>query len=165
MHDWLAWNSALWTLGERAMARNIDPWDIEGGFEWDGWYAPDARPNYLSVPSQGFRLPMTQGFFRHVAGRYALSFTHPLGTVCHDSQPYIQWLPPGERQFFFIGYPSQFHLDTSPRGRASNPRMGSASAASLQIRSTVTAFCASAEAILQRPSGLLAQITSSASGR
>jgi len=39
MHDWLAWNAARWELGRQALAQGIATTDIEGGFEWDGWYA------------------------------------------------------------------------------------------------------------------------------
>ena len=34
MHDWLAWNSARWAVGRRALAAGVRPTDIEGGFEW-----------------------------------------------------------------------------------------------------------------------------------
>src|SRR5207248_6520013 len=38
MHDCLAWNSARWALGRRAVTRGVKPWQIDGGFEWNGWY-------------------------------------------------------------------------------------------------------------------------------
>jgi hypothetical protein len=101
MHDWLAWNSALWKLGERQLARSIDPWDIEGGFEWDGWHAPDVETKGLAVPPKGPRL------FRHVSGHYAISFTAFAVTLCLDVEPYRQWLPPGEGLLYFIEFPQR----------------------------------------------------------
>jgi hypothetical protein len=109
MHDWLAWNSALWKLGERQLARSIDPWDIEGGFEWDGWHAPDVETNGLAVPPKGPRL------FRHVSGHYAISFTAFAVTLCLDVEPYRQWLPPGEGLLYFIEFP-QRRESISPAG-------------------------------------------------
>jgi hypothetical protein len=103
MHDWLAWNSARWALGRRAVhERGIDPKDIEGGFEWNGWHAPVPRP--LDAPSQqtGLVLKFTQDYFPHVTGRYALSFSEMPGTVVIDSEPYQEWLSPGEKKFLLI---------------------------------------------------------------
>ena len=102
MHDWLAWNSARWELGRRAVARGVHPWDIEGGFEWDGWHAPLRETDRKSAPVVGFRLPMTAGYFHHVSGRLALSFSLLKGTRARDSETYWQWLPPARRRFFLL---------------------------------------------------------------
>ncbi|HZV33227.1 MAG TPA: glycosyltransferase family 39 protein, partial [Verrucomicrobiae bacterium] len=47
-HDLLAWNTVRWNLGREAVAKGITPADIEGGFEWNGWYErndPDWKPS------------------------------------------------------------------------------------------------------------------------
>jgi hypothetical protein len=103
MHDWLAWNSARWALGRRAVSeRGIDPKDIEGGFEWNGWHAPVPRRLDMASQQTGLVLRFTQDFFPHVTGRYALSFSEMPGTVVVDSEPYREWLLPGEKKFLFI---------------------------------------------------------------
>jgi len=121
MHDWLEMNSALWKLGERQLARNIAPWDIEGGFEWDGWHAPDVETNALAVPPKGPRLPMTNGFFRHVSGHYAISFTAFTVTLCLDVEPYRQWLPPGQGLLFFIEFPQRRESPAQTIGQQEGP--------------------------------------------
>jgi len=103
MHDWLAWNSARWALGRRAVnERGIDPRDIEGGFEWNGWHAPVPRRPDTSIQRTALVLKFSQDYFPHVTGRYALSFSEMPGTIVVDSEPYREWLPPGQKKFLLI---------------------------------------------------------------
>jgi hypothetical protein len=103
MHDWLAWNSARWKLGERALAHKIHPWEIEGGFEWDGWFAPSPLPRSARSKPQGLTLPFNHRLLgSHIIGRYALSFSEIPGTVTVDSEPYRFWLLPGQRRFYLL---------------------------------------------------------------
>jgi hypothetical protein len=117
MHDWLAWNAAAWDLGRRAVAGGIDPLDIEGGLEWDGWHeAPRAKPQRrswrelfpLAVSVQvkskpkGLTVEWTRVWFPHVTGRYALSFTPIEGAALVDSQRYRMWLSTGERSIYLL---------------------------------------------------------------
>jgi hypothetical protein len=115
MHDWQEWNRARWELGRRALAREINPRDIEGGFEWDGWYKPDDIPKERSwtklfdefgdrrAPPKGLTLIPTRTWFPHVTGRYALSFSSEVkDTEIEDSEPYRPWLTPGERHFYLL---------------------------------------------------------------
>jgi hypothetical protein len=119
MHDWLAWNAARWALGRRAVARHVDPRDIEGGVEWDAWHAGvgDAAPR-----SGGPRwpvLPFTRDWFPAITGRYALSFSELRGARRLDSEPYELWLLPGRREFFLL------ELPPLPQADAPAPRRGS----------------------------------------
>jgi hypothetical protein len=105
-HDWFAWNSARWELGRRALARGISVDDIEGGFEWDSWYAPgpvvaseSERPHW---PALGLTLPFNHWRHPHITGRYALAFSQVRGTIVLDSQPYRLWLVPGEWRFLLL---------------------------------------------------------------
>jgi hypothetical protein len=103
MHDWLAWNSARWALGHRAVnQRGIDPRDIEGGFEWNGWHAPVPRLPDTSSQQPGLVLKFTQDYFPHVTGRYALSFSEMPRTIVVDSESYREWLSPGQKKFLLI---------------------------------------------------------------
>ncbi len=117
MHDWLTWNAAVWNLGRRALARSIDPLDIEGGMEWDGWHhAAQAQPQHRrwremfsphsirgkAGADRGLTLPTTRVWFPHVRGRYALSFSILPDTVIVDSEPYRLWLLSGERRIYLL---------------------------------------------------------------
>jgi len=103
MHDWLAWNSARWELGRRALARGIPVDEIEGGLEWDSWHAQVGVATESSGPSRrGLMLPFNRIRFPHLTGRYALAFSRPKGTDVLDSQPYRLWLVPGARRFLLI---------------------------------------------------------------
>ena len=103
MHDWLAWNSARWALGRRAVnEKGINPHDIEGGFEWNGWYAPVPRHRDMPPPPNGLILAFTHDYFPQVRGRFALSYSEIPGTVVVDSEPYEEWLRPGQKRFLLI---------------------------------------------------------------
>jgi hypothetical protein len=102
MHDWLAWNSARWELGRRAVdERKFNPWDIEGGFEWDGWFAP-ARAVPGKARAAGLTRPFTRDWFSHVTGKYALAFSPVPGSVVLDQEPYVLWLVPGRHEMYLI---------------------------------------------------------------
>jgi hypothetical protein len=110
-HDWLSWNSARWELGRDAVtARNIKPADIEGGFEWNGWYATTdpARPLYsfgsIAAGNDGasLALPFSRRFFPRVTGRFALTFTQPSNSIVVAEMPYSRWLPPAKMNFLLV---------------------------------------------------------------
>jgi hypothetical protein len=102
LHDWLSWNSARWTLGRRAVERGIATQDIEGGFEWDSWYAP--APPYAEPPEKksDLLLPYTNVMYGHISGRFALSFSVPQGATVIDREAYTSWLPPGQSNFYVV---------------------------------------------------------------
>ncbi len=83
LHDWLSWNAARWALGRRALERGIHASDIEGGFEWEGWYSGAQAP------------PKPRGV-------WALSFSVRNGTQAVDREPYDLWLIPGQRDFYLL---------------------------------------------------------------
>lgn len=110
MHDWLSWNRARWELGRRAVAGGLHPWQIEGGFEWDGWYAPGPdRPappaEVASAAKRSLRLPSVFDFhFWHVNAEYGLAFEVPQGARSVASQAYSLWLLPGRHEFHLVRY-------------------------------------------------------------
>jgi len=110
MHDWLAWNAARWDLGRRAVAKHhVDPTDVEGGLEWDGWYARQLRPPIMDFASRqprkgGLILPHAPSFFPDVTGHYGLAFSVPAHAVPVAAESYSQWIPPGERPFLLVRY-------------------------------------------------------------
>jgi hypothetical protein len=118
MHDWLAWNAARWELGRRAVASHIDPLDIEGGFEWDGWYAAAQPARERPAHAQWPVLPFTQGWFPAVSGHYALSFSPLPAARTVDTEPYSLWLQPGRRRFYLLELPSRQESQPQPADQA-----------------------------------------------
>jgi hypothetical protein len=127
MHDWLAWNEALWELGGRAVSRHINPLDIDGGLEWNGWHcAPHQHAerrlwSEMYGPAIGRRAgadkgltsPTTRVWFPKVSGRFALSFSPMENAVTIDSEPYRLWLLPGERRIYLLR-----HRGLEPQSKA-----------------------------------------------
>ena len=104
MHDWLTWNAARWELGRRAIARGVDPEDIEGGLEWNGWHASKIRiPTGIETPSKNLTIGFTRDIFPNVRGHYAFDIPG-LGwglppslrpdTITLDEVDYKLWLKP-----------------------------------------------------------------------
>jgi hypothetical protein len=101
-HDYFAWNCSRWSLGRRAMARGIPTSEIEGGLEWNGWFAPrGGSPGHLGVDA-GLALPITRLAFPHVTGRYGISFSVLPGTRIADRQSYKLWLCPGPHELYLL---------------------------------------------------------------
>jgi hypothetical protein len=100
-HDLWSWNAARWQLGRQALASGIPPSDIEGGFEFDGYYFLLSRP-----PAAGRRSTLVTSldatFFPHVTGRYALSFSPLADSEIEKEVIYRTWLPPATHRFFFL---------------------------------------------------------------
>jgi hypothetical protein len=104
VRDFLTWNSAVWELGRRAVARGTNPEDIEGGFGWDGSHCPTEDKKKNDRDPLRLTLPFTRQYFPTVEGRYAVSFTELPETRILDRQPYHLWLSPGPRQLFYLEY-------------------------------------------------------------
>jgi hypothetical protein len=105
MHDWLSWNAARWDLGRRAVGRHVEPRDIEGGVEWDGWYSGAGKDPPSPAGPRWPVLPFTGQWFPAVRGRYWLSFSELRGARRVDSEPYNLWLPPGRQEFYLLEVP------------------------------------------------------------
>jgi hypothetical protein len=103
MHDWLAWNSARWALGRRAIdEKHISAQDIEGGFEWDGTYTVRSVAPPRTDPPGALTLPATYYWFQEITGKFALAFSVLPGTEVVDKEPYRLWLVPGEQWIFLL---------------------------------------------------------------
>jgi hypothetical protein len=117
MHDWLSWNRTRWQMGREALAQGKDPWDIEGGFEWDGWYAPMHRappPAAGSYQPHRMVLQFTWEIFTNVRGKYAIGFSRFARTLLDDiwprvrevrSQEYPLWSCPGKGKLLWLEDP------------------------------------------------------------
>jgi hypothetical protein len=106
MHDWLEWNRARWAVGRSAVG--IHPWQIEGGLEWDGWFAPGPgapEPPEGLAKNSNIRLVSSYDFhFWHVIGDYGLGFKIPEGAHAIRTAPFHLWLVPGQREFYLVQY-------------------------------------------------------------
>jgi hypothetical protein len=102
MHDCHELNAARWRVGRRALARGIPASEIEGGFEWNGWFGGDAVPLAVPRPSRGLALLYTRMLFPQVSARYAISPVVMPGTTVVDAEPCTLWLAAGDWQFFLI---------------------------------------------------------------
>src|SRR5262249_49346968 len=101
-HDWFAWDSARWKLGERALRMEISSSDIEGGFEWDAWHSLPAgmfrvaQGQKIAASAHGLALPFDVEAFHYLTGRYALSLSLDSRARVIDREPYWLWLKRGE---------------------------------------------------------------------
>ncbi len=101
MHDWLSWNQARWTLGNRALNAGVAVSDIEGGLEWNGWHSPQLAKLGPFKKPENFELPYTKRLFPHISGEYALSFSPLPHAKILDQEPYTSWLS-GNQKFFYL---------------------------------------------------------------
>jgi hypothetical protein len=107
-HDWFAWDSARWKLGERALGMGINASDIEGGFEWDAWHSPAsgmvriAQGQEIAARAHGLALPFDVQAFPYLTGRYALSLSQDPRARVIATEPYRLWLKPGERHVYLL---------------------------------------------------------------
>jgi len=102
MHDWLAWNSALWDLGRQAVHAGVNPLVIEGGLEWNGTHWIDGGCPAQPVEGGQFRLERTPQYFPGVRGEQGLAFAPPERSTVRALRPYSQWLLPGEHYFYWV---------------------------------------------------------------
>ena len=51
-HDYLAWNRARWMATRTLMEAGVSPHQIDGGYEFNGWYLSD--PNYRRKPNKSY---------------------------------------------------------------------------------------------------------------
>lgn len=102
-HDWFTWNEARWTLGYRAL-RTIPLEEIEGGLEWDGWFAPSHRSREQSA-HQGPRPRRLRTWFPYITGRYALVHSVSRDSKMLDRESYSLWLPPGRGTMYLVQQP------------------------------------------------------------
>jgi len=101
-HDMFAWNRARFEFGGRALDSGIAVNDIEGGFSWNGYYAPRGGSYNYDLSRRGLVLPFNRQFFPDLTGRYARSFSPISGTVVVDQEPYRLWLPPAMHNFLLL---------------------------------------------------------------
>jgi hypothetical protein len=86
-HDYLSWNRARWqALNNLTTEQRVSADDIDGGFEFNGWYLYDS--NYLETDEKSWWW---------VAGDdFLVTFGPVPGFTELRRYPFRRWLPPGE---------------------------------------------------------------------
>lgn len=91
-HDYLAWNRARWTAA-RQLEQTFAPGQIDGGFEYNGWYGTGPTSQKL----QGLK---SWWFVRD--DERVISFGPVYGYETDFVVPYRRWLPPGRDSIFAL---------------------------------------------------------------
>lgn len=92
-HDYMSWNRARWkAIGYLTKNRGVPPEDIDGGFEFNGWY--NYNPRYKEKPDKSW--------WWVDSDKYLISFG-PLGGYKLDSvYSYSRLLPPERGRIFIL---------------------------------------------------------------
>jgi 4-amino-4-deoxy-L-arabinose transferase-like glycosyltransferase len=85
-HDYLSWNRARWQALNNLAAERVTPIDIDGGFEFNGWYLYDL--NYIPRLKKSWWWVFRDDFM--VTFGPVPEFTEI------KRYPFRRWLPPGE---------------------------------------------------------------------
>jgi hypothetical protein len=114
-HDWLVTHAATWRLGYRAgdvgavtmsgQKLKIPPIGLDGGLEWDGFFAPHpSRWRYAGIVTRtrGLNWPFNEACFDHLGGRFAISYSPMSHGRILDREPYSLWLTPGTRFAYLL---------------------------------------------------------------
>ena len=82
-HDYVSWNRARWKALRELLAQKIPPEEIDGGFEFNGWFLYD----------QGDPKEQNKTWRWVVNDTYVISFSPLHGYESIKSFPFHPWLP------------------------------------------------------------------------
>jgi hypothetical protein len=92
-HDYLAWNRARWqALNNLETEQRVRPDDIDGGFEFNGWYLYD--PNYRASPGKSWYWVARDDFM--------IAFGPVPGFSEMKRYNFQRWLPPGKGSILIL---------------------------------------------------------------
>jgi len=92
-HDYLCWNRARWqALNNLTTEQRIRPGDIDGGFEFNGWYL--YEPNYRAIPGKSWWWVVRDNFM--------ITFGPVPGFTEMKRYHFRRWLPPGEGSILIL---------------------------------------------------------------
>ena len=92
-HDYLSWNRARWrALSDLMASGKAKPEDIDGGFEFNGWYLydPDFKP------------PKGKNFWWVHSDEFVVAFGELPGYRIAKEYHYSNWLPPTHRKVLML---------------------------------------------------------------
>jgi hypothetical protein len=88
-HDYLAWNRARWAALNDLIAAGIPPEQIDGGYEFNGWY---TSPRFIErFGADAFVSSGPKGWWV-VDDTYAIGWRPRPGYVVRERIPYDSWL-------------------------------------------------------------------------
>lgn len=92
-HDYFSWNRARWkALTALTAGRKVTPEDVDGGFEFNGWYL--YSPDYKS--------PRGKNFWWVHRDDYMVAFARQPGYGIAEKYQYSNWLPPAQRKILVL---------------------------------------------------------------
>lgn len=91
-HDYLAWNRVRWQTLRIMMKLGIPPTEIDGGYEFNGWYLYD--PDFKKVPGKNW--------YWVVNDTYRLSFSPLPNYEVQKIFSYPKWLPYGNNKILLL---------------------------------------------------------------
>jgi 4-amino-4-deoxy-L-arabinose transferase-like glycosyltransferase len=95
-HDYLSWNRARWkALDSLTRKDKIDPKDIDGGYEFNGWY---TWPNTW-VPQFG----SSKSWWVLYDDEYVVSFGRMFGVLDLRRYPFERWMPVRRTDYIHVG--------------------------------------------------------------
>ncbi|WP_461041016.1 hypothetical protein [Spirosoma harenae] len=89
-HDYMAWNRVRWTALNKLLEQGIQPTEIDGGLEFNGWYLYDGK--YKSSPDKSF-------WWVH-NDTYMLGASILPGFTLFQKHPVNTWLPYGIQDIY-----------------------------------------------------------------
>jgi hypothetical protein len=93
VHDYFSFNRARWQVLQELLADRISPMDIEGGFEFNGWYG--YEPAYRNVG-----IVFNTGMIHN--DRFVVALKPLSGFAVRESLAFDRWLFPGQGQVLVL---------------------------------------------------------------
>ena len=93
LQDYMAWNRARWTAIERVLEARVAPFEIDGGYEYNGMYTSDEFARRHNAPD--FRQKGPLGWWV-LDDTYAIAFRDRPGFDEVDRVNYFSWLRLGD---------------------------------------------------------------------
>lgn len=92
-HDYLAWNRVRWDALNKGLAeRRFTPKNMDGGFEFGGWYSYDSK--YKAQPGKSWWWVDRDDF--------AVAFGPIDGYQIYERHPFDRWMPIGVKEVLIL---------------------------------------------------------------
>jgi hypothetical protein len=98
--DYLAWHAAGWDAGGRLARQGVPLRQIDGGFEWNGWFL--FEPGMKVMRDRVIARRDVEAWTAYLEPRYRLAFAPLSGSTIIDTTPYRVWLPSRDRAIFVL---------------------------------------------------------------
>jgi hypothetical protein len=93
-HDYLSWNRARWQALNNLMTElRLSPSDIDGGYEFNGWYLPESE----------YRTKTAKSLWWVDGDDFMVTFGAVPGFTELRRYPYRRWIPPAHGNILVLG--------------------------------------------------------------